>query len=300
MKRVLVTGASGFIGKQCIPLLLAKGYEVHALARSIPSTVATSDTIWHEADLLSPGSPSKIFQRIKPDSLLHLAWYAIPGKFWEAPENRDWVRASMKVFEGFVSGGGRRLVAAGSCAEYANRAGQCVENRTPLAPTTLYGSCKHELRGKLDAWSAQTGIGAAWGRIFQPYGPQEDTLRLAAYAIRSLLRNEPALCSDGLHVADFLHVQDVASAFVALLASPVNGAVNIASGKPVEVRAVLKEIGRQIGRPELIRLGARVSTAPPERRWGNVTRLTREVGWQPKFDLESGLADAIEWWRNAD
>ncbi len=124
--------------------------------------------------------------------------------------------------------------------------------------------------------------------------------RVVPYAIRSLLREEPALCSDGLQILDFLHVRDVASAFVALLDSPAQGAVNIASGKPVELRAVLNEIGRQIGRPELIRLGARTSASSPDRWWGNVAKLGDEVRWKPAFNLESGLADVIGWWRHAD
>jgi nucleoside-diphosphate-sugar epimerase len=303
MKRVLLTGASGFIGRQCIPLLLAKDCEVHALARTVPAST-DAETLhanlhWHQGDLLAPENSSRLIQSIQPDSLLHLAWYVVPGKFWEAPVNWEWVRASEELFEAFAANDGKRLVSAGTCAEYASGAGECVEDSTPLAPATLYGQCKHELQRKLPGLIARTGVSTAWGRIFHLYGPGENPSRVVPYAIRSLLRGEAALCSDGLQVLDFLHVRDVASAFVALLDSSSQGTFNIASGKPVELRTVLQEIGRQTGRTELIRLGARISAASPDRWWGNNYRLTNQTGWQPAFDLQSGLADAIEWWRRA-
>jgi nucleoside-diphosphate-sugar epimerase len=300
MKRVLLTGASGFIGRQCIPLLAVKGYEVHAITRHLPSANTPSHAIWHQVDLLSPGGAGEAIERIGPKYLLHLAWYAIPGKFWKAPENLDWVRASLELFRAFATGGGTRLVAAGSCSEYASCAGECVEGQTLLAPATLYGSSKHVLERTLHSWCKEAGVSAAWGRIFYLYGPHEDPSRLVAYAIGSLLRGEPALCSEGLQVLDFLRVQDVASAFVALLESNAQGPVNIGSGNPVEVRYVLGEIGRQIGRPELIRLGARPSTSPPDRWWANTAKLSREVGWKPEVDLQSGLSDAIQWWKSLE
>lgn len=300
MKRVLLTGASGFIGRQCVPLLVAKGFEVHAVARKIPTINAMNNTgvIWHQADLLTAGEASRINKDVRPDCLLHMAWYAVPGKFWESPENGEWIRASRELFEAFANCGGKRIVAAGTCAEYQRYAGECVERRTPVEPTTAYGSAKHELQEYLDLWKEQTGVSATWGRIFHLYGPHEDDSRLVAYAITCLLRGKQAICSDGLQVLDFLHVQDVAAAFVALLESRANGAVNVASGRPVEVRSILGEIGKQIGRPELIRLGAKTSTTPPDRWWGNIERLTSATDWKPKFDLHSGISDAIQWWRS--
>ncbi len=304
MKRVLLTGASGFIGRQCIPMLLAKGYEVHAVARTIPATyVTTSSTAnvhWHQTDLLTGGNATKLIQNVAPDSLLHLAWYAVPGKFWEAPENQEWVQASVELFEAFVATAGKRVVAAGTCAEYASDVGECIEESTPLSPRTFYGQCKHSLQQTLDALSNHSKVSAAWGRIFHLYGPGEDCARVVPYVIRSLLRGEPALCSDGLQILDFLHVQDVAAALVALLESTAQGPINIASGESVELRVVLSEIARQIARPKLLRLGVRPSVSPPDRWWGNVAKLTGELRWRPGFALETGLANTIRWWRNAD
>jgi len=298
MSSVLVTGASGFIGRQCLPILVAKGYGVHALSRRQAAALPRGVTC-HDVDLLRPGAPTEIIHQVRPDFLLHLAWYAVPGKFWEAPENIDWVRASLELLSAFAANNGRRLVAAGSCAEYQINAGECLEEKTPLLPSTLYGTCKCDLGLIIESFTRGTEISSAWGRIFFLYGPYEHPSRLIAYVVQSLLRAEPAICSDGRQVLDFMHVEDAASAFVSLLENKIQGPVNIASGRPVEVRDLLQEIGMKIGRPELIRLGARESSSGVSRIWANVDRLTREAGWKPRYDLTSGIKQTIEWWRNS-
>lgn len=299
MKKILVTGASGWIGRHCVPLLASNGYEVHAVARRQPPELAPTKIRWHQADLLAPGIVTELMRQVHPDGLLHLAWYAEPGKFWEAGENLEWVRASLELFSAFADSGGNRIVAAGTCAEYARNAGECFENSTPLLPDTLYGASKHDVERFLHLFGPKNSLSSAWGRIFFLYGPREHPSRLVAYVVNSLLRQEPALCSEGKQVLDFMHVEDVASAFVALLEREVQGPVNIASGRPVAVRDVLQEIGRQLGRTESIQFGARKPGSGPESLWANVERLQREVQWVPHYDLAGGIKQTIEWWRNS-
>jgi nucleoside-diphosphate-sugar epimerase len=242
--------------------------------------------------------------------LLHLAWYAVPGKFWEARENLEWLRAGLELFLAFAGCGGERLVAAGSCAEYgwkeANErsGGECSEDATSVLPSTLYGSSKHALERSLHHSCRQTALSSAWGRIFFLYGPGEHPERLVAYAVQSLLRGEPAHCSEGRQLRDFLYVTDAAAAFVALLQSEVEGPVNIASGIPVSIRQILEQIGQETGRADLLRYGVRDlelrdSGADPASLWANVRRLKEEVGFKPRYDLAEGIRRTIEWWRCA-
>lgn len=299
MKRVLVTGASGFIGRHCLPLLVDKGYEVHAVARRRPAWQSDPEISWHESDLLQPGSVSSLLQRVQPALLLHLAWYAVPQKFWDSPENLNWVRCSMDLLESFTENGGERLVAAGTCAEYDWSFGECVEDTTPTHPATLYGTCKHAFAQILESWSGHTGLSSAWGRVFFLYGPHEHPSRVVAYVVKSLLRGEAALCSSGVQKRDFLHVEDVAAAFVALLESDARGPVNIGSGEPVALRDVLQKIGEYIGRPELVRFGERSSSGDAAVFWANNRKLLQQCRWSPRYDLLKGLEQTVEWWRNA-
>lgn len=296
MKKVLVTGASGFIGRHCVSLLAQAGYEVHGLSRRKPDSAELKKISWHEADLLVPGSPSELISRIKPDCLLHLAWCTSPGKFWEAPENKDWVEASRALLTAFTEHGGRRAVIAGTCAEYDWTKGECRENSTPLRPASLYGSAKKELHNILESLN---GVNFAWAHIFYVYGPGEDPSRLVAYVTRSLLQNQPAVCSDPHHVRDFLYVEDVASSLVALLSSSVQGAVNIGSGEQVSIGDLLNKIGYYLGRPHLLEFDGSRSAGGPSAFWANTDRLKNEVGWTPRYDLNQGLEQTIEWWRRS-
>jgi len=190
-------------------------------------------------------------------------------------------------------------VTSGTCAEYDWREDFLSEIGTHLGPTTLYGACKHALQIMLSSYADQTGMSSAWGRIFLLYGPHESPNRLVAGVIQKLLCGEPAFCSHGKQIRDFLHVQDVADAFVALLDCDVRGPVNVASGEPVAIKDVLLEIGRQLESESLIRLGARPEAASdPPVLWADTTRLCNEVGWVPERTLQTGLAQTISWWKD--
>ena len=301
MKKVLLTGGSGFIGRHCLTLLETKGYEVHAAARKPVSSLITemgSNVHWHQADLLNPQNTEDLLAEVRPSDLLHLAWYAVPRKYWTSTENVRWVEGSLALFQSFMKHGGERAVIAGTCAEYDWANECCSETTTALAPSTLYGNCKHALQIILSSLAAQQGLSLAWGRIFFLYGPNENPARLVASVIQSLLKGQTAPCSSGQQVRDFLYVEDVADAFVALLASQTTGPINIASGDRVMIREVVEEIGRQMSRLDLIQFGAlRDSPNDPACLVADITRLRAELGWQPHYDLKTGLARTIESWR---
>jgi nucleoside-diphosphate-sugar epimerase len=291
----LLTGATGFLGRHCLAALRARGHEVHAVARSAPSDPAGAH--WHGVDLTDPGASARLVAEVRPSVLLHLAWHAVPGEYWASPENLRWVEASLALLREFARHGGRRVVMAGSCAEYDWRAGDCSESLTPTNPASLYGAAKHAVQVVLTAYGRQTGLSSAWARVFFVYGPHEHPRRLVPSVIRALLAGEPAECSSGQQQRDFLYVEDVADALVAITESPVTGPVNVGSGVPVAVRDLVAGIAAEQGGAHLIRWGARpAAEGVAPRVVADVGRLSREVGWRPRWDLKAGLRRTVQWW----
>lgn len=287
--RVVVTGASGFVGREAIAPLRALGAEVHVLGRGD----APEGTTAHAIDLLAD-DPASVLAQIAPSHLLHFAWYAAPGKFWNAPENLDWVAASLRLVRAFAAAGGTRAVLAGSCAEYDWAHDRLDEATTPLAPATLYGEAKASLFRILAKAAPQLGLSFAWGRIFFPYGPFERSERLTGSALDAIVARRPAQFSEGTQMRDFQHVEDTAAAFVALLASDVAGAVNIASGETVAVRALVERAARIGDALELMQFGARpMQPGEPPLLAASVARLHDEVRFRPRWNLDTGLRDAL-------
>jgi nucleoside-diphosphate-sugar epimerase len=236
---------------------------------------------------------------VQPSHLLHLAWYAEPGAFWSSAENLRWVEASLRLLRSFADHGGRRAVLAGSCAEYAwSDRIHCVERQTATDPATLYGASKHGLHLIASRYAAQVGFSLGWGRVFFVFGPHEHANRLGSSVARSLVLGQPAPMSHGEQVRDFLYSEDLSDAFVALLASPAEGPVNLASGHAVRIRDLAEALGAAAGRKDLLRFGEREAPAgEPASLTADVSRLRDEVSWLPPATLPQRAADTIAWWR---
>lgn len=297
MKRVLLTGASGFVGRQSIEPLLRRGYEIHAVWNSNAPDISNYGSItFHKADILDRREIQRLCQSVRATHLLHFAWYVEHGKFWNASENEDWLRAGIHLLDRFKENGGERVVMAGTCAEYQwGKTDILDEHSTPLLPETLYGRSKARLHARL----AETVISHGWGRMFFLYGQFEARGRLIASIINSLLKNEIPECSHGNQIRDFLYVKDAAEAFSALLDSDVQGAVNIASGEGKKIKDVVMTVAEIMGKPENICFALETQgDDEPKSIVADTQRLNVELGWKPRYKLEEGIVETIESFRS--
>lgn len=278
MKRLLLTGATGYIGTATLAPLQARGFDIHT-------------TRQHGLDLLTD-NPAPLLERLRPTHLLHLAWVAEPGKFWATPQNLDWLAASLRLARAFAAAGGERLVTTGSCAEYDWSHPLLDEATTPLAPSTLYGTAKAALFTTLNA--ARLTPSYAHARIFFPYGGTEKPGRLLPDVISAVRAGHRVATTDGAQTRDFIHVDDCGAALAALLDSPVTGAVNIASGTAHPLRQIIETAAILAGDAGLIDWGARPrQPTEPARMAAATRRLTEEVGFTAQISLEAGLAAMV-------
>ncbi len=300
--KVFITGASGFIGSHVTRALIDAGHTVIAL-------VAPGDNLWRIKDSLPHfeilqgrlQDTSHIKNHLrpwKPEACIHLAWYAEPGAYLNSMKNLVSLQGSLDLLQVLSECRCKQFVGAGTCAEYKMKSEMLVET-DKTEPETLYAASKLSFQMIGEQISAQSGMLFAWGRIFYPYGPQEDARRLISSAILKLLKNEVFSASPGEQMRDYLHVADVANAFLALAEKQAAGIFNICPAKPIAVKSLLNMIGELMGKTDLLAHGAL-----PYREWepmfisGNNNKL-KALGWNPRIDLRPGLHDTIKWWEQA-
>jgi nucleoside-diphosphate-sugar epimerase len=300
MKRVLITGGGGFVGSHVTRRLLAGGCDVAVLASPKSdlwrlADVAARVTVLR-SDLAAAVPDLGALTDWRPDTCLHLAWYAEPGKCLTADVNVPLLAGSLRLLDALIKAGCGQVVMAGTCAEYDADVGYFHED-SPTKPLTTYAASKLALGLVARQVAAAAGIRLAWARLFLLYGRYEDERRVVPAVIRALLHGRPFPATLGEQVRDYLHVEDVAAAFCALASQRADGVFNICSGEPLTVRRLMETVGELVGRTELIRLGD-----VPYRAWdppflcGDNAKI-RGLGWSRRHDLRSGLRDAIEWWR---
>lgn len=289
MKRVLLTGASGLIGRHCLRRLQQEACEIHAVNRA--GIGPEGDNIqWHAADLREPLSARAIVERVYPTHLLHLAWEATPRLYASSPENLAWLQATIAMASGFGQAGGIRFVGVGSSAEYdpINRA--CHEDLTPIRPATIYGKCKAACWLGLMAAAQHHRFGAVWGRVFLPYGPGDSPLRLIPSVLTALDKRRPVETTHGRQLRDFIYLPDLADLMVRLLFSDETGVFNLGTGVATTIASVIEHLAARRGGLDLVRFGA---IAPPFGEppvlVADMSKVTARLGWSPSMAIETGL-----------
>ncbi len=297
--RLLVTGASGFIGSHVARAALAAENHVGILALPEDPLTRLRDVLDRltvfRSSLADVSEQRSALTEWRPEACIHLAWYAEPGKYLHSRENLAALAGSLTLLAELAHAGCRQVVGAGSCAEYDADLGFLREDG-PVRPDTLYAAAKLSflLLGRHLARAA--GMRFAWGRIFHPYGPGDDDRRLVLLALRALHEGRPLAVTQGEQVRDYIFVEDVASAFCRLTEAHAEGVFNVASGVPVTVRQLLELLGTLTGRPELIEWGAL-----PYRDWeprfmcADIQRL-KSLGWHARHSLSCGLQLTYRWW----
>lgn len=295
MKKVLITGGTGFIGSKVTEELLARGYEVHALVYP-PFAPERKNFYQYEMNLMDAQAVDTFLAAHHFDSLIHLAWYVGP-KCHVSDLNMDWIIATLNLLKSFKEYGGKKFVGAGTCSEYEYKYGYLLEDETPTDPQTLYGNGKNAVFNIAKVYCKQNNIDFKWPRIFNLYGPNEKSARLMPTVINACLKGEDVKVSDCLKFQDYLHVEDTARGIVDVFESQLQGAVNICSGQPVQLRTIVNKIAELTNFKGNILWGAVPAAFGDDVVVGNNAKL-KSIGWTPKYTLEDGLKSTINWWRN--
>ena len=298
--RVLLTGATGFIGSQVARALVQQGEDVFALVRPgsdawrIDDIAVSLNVV--TGDLADGDAIDAVIQTARPDMCIHLAWGLEPGKYLDSLENLDLLASSLQLVSKLEAARCRRFVGVGTCFEYESSPGLLSES-SETRPNTMYAASKLGLAMALEQVGRLGGMSTAWARLFYLYGPREDPRRLVPSVVSSLTKGEEARVTEGRQIRDFMHVADAAAAICAVADSDLSGAVNIGSSEPIAVRDIVARIGAITGRPELIRFGALPhNPSDPTFICADNRLLVEQTTWSPRFGLDQGLQHTVAWW----
>jgi nucleoside-diphosphate-sugar epimerase len=293
--KILLTGATGFIGSAFLEFALRRNFQVAALAR--PGKLQPHERfqrpnlLWIEGTLAD--APWKQIAAFQPEVCVHAAWITTPEIYLESPENWRYLQWSVDFLKHAINFGVKRFLVLGTCIEYQIGEEILSEEQTPLSPNTLYAQCKNSLHKTLREDLMFRELSLCWGRIFYPYGVGEYPTRLCSSLIRRLKENQKVFLKTPDSIKDYIHIEDLATALLKIIESNFSGAINLGTGVGVSIREIAGLIAGLMNKPDLIE--ENVSAAPDSynRVIADATKL-HSIGWQPTVSLRTGLTEMVD------
>jgi dTDP-6-deoxy-L-talose 4-dehydrogenase (NAD+) len=257
---VLLTGATGFVGRQVLRVLKYRGSSVRVVVREGKEAqfaiLDCVERIVTTPDLFSESVAwwTDVCKDI--ETVIHVAWYVEPTKYLHSAKNLDCLIGTLQLAKGAALAGVRRFIGIGTCFEYDLTEGK-LSVETPLRPSTPYAGAKAAAFMALSRWLPHHGVEFAWCRLFYLSGEGEDERRLVPYLRAKLMAGEPAELTNGAKIRDYLDVREAGQMIVKTAFSGEQGAINICSGIPVTVRQLAEQIADEYGRRDLLKFGVR-------------------------------------------
>jgi UDP-glucose 4-epimerase len=308
--RVLVTGASGFIGKALCGKLIASGVEVHGISRNLPAgadarhwtrsitgsmrhSAQASKIHWWNADLVELEAARTLIRAIRPDATFHLASLVTGSRTLEMvlPTFQNNFMTTINLLIGTAEHNAGRIVLAGSFEE---------PDGVDSTPPSPYAAAKFS--GSLYArmFHALYGVPFVAAKMFMVYGPgQQDHTKLIPYVIITLLRRGAPKLSSGVRLVDWVYVDDVVDGLIACAQTPgIDGrTVDLGSGEMHSIREIVEQLGNLVP-CHIDPLFGALPDRPFERiQKADIAGSYELIGWQPSTSLQAGLARTIEWYK---
>jgi dTDP-6-deoxy-L-talose 4-dehydrogenase (NAD+) len=259
-KVILLTGATGFVGKQILQMLQNHDIEVRIILRKegyLPSDNAVKiESIIKTPDLFAEPASWWASACRGIDSIIHCAWYAEPNHYLQSPKNLDCLTGTLNLAHGAIKARVRRFIGIGTCFEYDLTQG-LLSVETPLKPLTPYAASKAAAFIGLSQCLPAEQVEFAWCRLFYLFGEGEDARRLVPYIHSKLSAGQHADLTSGKQIRDFLDVKEASRMITDVAIGNIQGAVNICSGTPISVRQLAEQIADKYGRRDLLRFGTR-------------------------------------------
>lgn len=291
-RRVLVTGATGFIGSRLCRRLGKSGTETHGVSRQH----VTGDGVrWWTADLANYQATQRLVQQVRPEIIFHLAGHASSRQALDAvlPTARGNLLSTIHLLTAASETGVTRVVLAGSME------GPEPEDADPL-PGSPYSAAKAAGAMYASMFHACYGLPVVNLRVSMVYGPgQRDGAKLVPYVTRCLLRGEAPVLSTGRREIDWIYVDDVVEAFVAAAGTDNVDDTNldVGSGELTSIRTIVEQLVRLTGATSTPQFGALPDRSRERSLLADIGRTRQTIGWGPSTPLVAGLASTVRWFK---
>jgi len=305
--KVLVTGATGFVGANLVKRLVTTGYDVHILTRKTSNKWRLDDVlprlVEHIVDLTEEEKLKELIKEIRPDIIFHLATEGIYGG-QHLPEEKlieTNFLGTINLINACNDVDYKCFINTGSSSEYGPKK-DAMKETDICEPVTVYGitKCAATLYGNLIAKRDSKPI--ICFRLFSPFGPYDDKSRLMTYAITNALQNNNLNLANPLAVRDYIFVEDVLDLYIKSTdkAYELKGEVfNVGSGMQTDIAYVVNKIIELTNSKSKIKWGAVQPRSFDTEKWeANIEKVSKYFNWQPKHSLEEGLKKTILWFRN--
>lgn len=303
MEKVLITGASGFIGRAITTVAaMEKDWDIYGVVsgrRTVtpppPPPPHTPNVHIITTDLQDENQCKALMEKLRPDIMLHLAWNLEKRDFLCSLANIQWLEISLRLLRVFHECGGKQFVFAGSSAEYGYEHELCSEN-DDAHPCDLYGVCKLAFTNLAASFCAANDISFASIRYFSIYGPGEGhILHAIPTAIHTMLQGETFICKAPNNVWDYVYIEDAAEATFRIMRSKFCGIVNV-GGSAVSMRELFTMLAELTGNKGTLVLENETSVG--QRLVADTRILQEKIGYSCRTDLRQGLSKTVQWWKN--
>lgn len=292
-RRVVVTGARGFLGRYLCCRLAEAGAEVHGVSRR-PPPAEPQPIRWWQADVASIEDVDRLWRQIRPHVVYHLAGQVDGAPRLELllPTYHSLLTSTVNLLAAATTGDAR-LVLAGSLEEQL-----AVDEGLP--PASPYGAAKTAASMYAATCHALFRTPVVVLRTFMVFGPGQPEWKLIPSTLKALLDGVVPELSSGQRDLDWIYVDDAVAAFVA--AGCVEGiegrALDVGSGHLVSIRDLVGRLVSLVGAGVEPRFGVLADRPPRTARAADVAATKRALGWEPRISLDQGLAQTVAWYRD--
>jgi nucleoside-diphosphate-sugar epimerase len=280
--KVLVTGATGFIGNYVVKELLKRDHQVIASSKNISKA---SHSGWFPKvnyipfDLAAFDETINYYQVLgKADKLIHLAWEGLPN--YKSPFHEEVnLPRHLAFLSNIVRNGMKDVTVTGTCFEYGMLEG-CLKEDLPTLPDNPYGKAKNELRIGLEFLQNKISFSLKWIRLFYMYGKGQHPKSLLSQLDSALENNERTFdMSGGEQVRDYLPVEVMAENIVSIaLQNKVHGVINSCSGQPVKIKDLVNEYVKKKNKQITLNFGQYpYPDYEPMSFWGDISKLRKAL-----------------------